>query len=374
MVANETASPKRELSPEERFPVIVRGWYPVCFSQELRVQVHKQVNVYGREFVVFRTAEDQIAALIDRCPHRNVPLSAGRVCDDGTIECAYHGWRFAGDGACRSIPGLQVVPERIVATSTRAAEAGGIVWIWADPESEPDGLPALPEAWNDPRYTTIFRQVSAPASLFRTVENALDVPHTSVLHRGLFRSGTRQKVQVTVRRWHDRAEAEYQGERPPRGALAWVLALGLPKDQKELTVEHWDRFILPGTAQVEYKLGAAAHFVITAFARPVSVDMTELFVVASFRTSLPGRLVAALLEPLARLVFRQDQRILGVQSESFHRQGAPTYYSTVLDALGQEIWRLLKARSTEAGSLRADQGSSGQLAEPLAEREFELLA
>ena len=24
--------------------------------------------------------------------------------DDGTLSCAYHGWRFAGDGACTAIP------------------------------------------------------------------------------------------------------------------------------------------------------------------------------------------------------------------------------------------------------------------------------
>ena len=32
-------------------------------------------------------------------------LSLGRVCD-GQLECAYHGWRFAGDGRCVSIPAL----------------------------------------------------------------------------------------------------------------------------------------------------------------------------------------------------------------------------------------------------------------------------
>ena len=37
---------------------------------------------------------DQVYALVDRCSHENVPLSAGEV-EDGTIECYLHGSRFA---------------------------------------------------------------------------------------------------------------------------------------------------------------------------------------------------------------------------------------------------------------------------------------
>jgi phenylpropionate dioxygenase-like ring-hydroxylating dioxygenase large terminal subunit len=379
MVANETATPKHELGSNERFPVLFRGWYPACLSSELRVGSLLPVVVYDRQFVVFRTLKGEVAALLDRCPHRNVPLSAGRVCADGTVECAYHGWRFDKTGSCRLVPGLATLPDRSGAKATSAVESGGLVWIWADPESRVESVPALPDVLNTPGYTTVRRHVSAPASLYRTVENALDVPHTSVLHRGLFRSGERQRISVTVRRFHDRAEAEYVGERPPSGALSWVLTLGLPRDQKKLTVQHWDRFILPSTLQVEYRLGSAAHFLITAYCRPVSVRQTDLFVVASFRTSFPGALVQLGLEPLGRIVFRQDRRILGLQTEAFVRQGPPAYYSTALDTLGQEIWRLLKSQSSVDESADEADGGGGtddkdSTTEPQFQRTFELLA
>ena len=32
-------------------------------------------------------------ALLDRCPHRSVPLSFGKVAD-GRLQCGYHGWAF----------------------------------------------------------------------------------------------------------------------------------------------------------------------------------------------------------------------------------------------------------------------------------------
>jgi phenylpropionate dioxygenase-like ring-hydroxylating dioxygenase large terminal subunit len=55
--------------------------------------------------VLFRS-QGRAAALLDRCPHRNVPLSLGRVLADGRLECAYHGWQFDYEGVCRKIPGL----------------------------------------------------------------------------------------------------------------------------------------------------------------------------------------------------------------------------------------------------------------------------
>ena len=35
-----------------------------------------------------------VSALQDECTHQGMPLSAGEVLPDGTIECAWHGARF----------------------------------------------------------------------------------------------------------------------------------------------------------------------------------------------------------------------------------------------------------------------------------------
>ncbi|HEY5547630.1 MAG TPA: Rieske 2Fe-2S domain-containing protein [Gemmatimonadaceae bacterium] len=37
---------------------------------------------------------DRVSALRDECTHQGMPLSAGEVLPDGTIECAWHGARF----------------------------------------------------------------------------------------------------------------------------------------------------------------------------------------------------------------------------------------------------------------------------------------
>lgn len=40
---------------------------------------------------IFRTAEDKVFALEDKCPHRNGPLSQGIV-HDGCVTCPLHNW------------------------------------------------------------------------------------------------------------------------------------------------------------------------------------------------------------------------------------------------------------------------------------------
>ena len=35
-----------------------------------------------------------VSAFVDSCPHQGMPLSAGDVLPDGTLQCAWHGARF----------------------------------------------------------------------------------------------------------------------------------------------------------------------------------------------------------------------------------------------------------------------------------------
>lgn len=46
------------------------------------------------DIAVFRTADDQVFALADRCPHRGGPLSQGIV-HGHTVTCPLHDWKIA---------------------------------------------------------------------------------------------------------------------------------------------------------------------------------------------------------------------------------------------------------------------------------------
>src|SRR5918997_3897383 len=81
------------------------SWYVACLVRELRADRPLARTVDDTPLVLFRDTAHHAVALLDRCPHRNVPLSCGRV-NDGLLQCCYHGWTFDGTGACRAVPGL----------------------------------------------------------------------------------------------------------------------------------------------------------------------------------------------------------------------------------------------------------------------------
>lgn len=48
----------------------------------------------GDEIAIFRTANGSVYALINKCPHKQGPLSQGIV-HDTTVTCPLHNWRIS---------------------------------------------------------------------------------------------------------------------------------------------------------------------------------------------------------------------------------------------------------------------------------------
>ncbi|HEY5959605.1 MAG TPA: aromatic ring-hydroxylating dioxygenase subunit alpha, partial [Polyangiaceae bacterium] len=335
----------RALEPSERHSVVrlANYWYPVALSKALRNEPIAS-QLLEIPLVVYRTRDGQAAALLDRCPHRNVPLSIGKRTDEGTLRCAYHGWEFRHDGRCTSIPGRLVeVPEKLGHVPAFAThEANGMVWVYATPDVEPARL--VPESATHrltEGYTHVMREVVVEATLHAAIENALDVPHTAFLHGGLFRGETKHRIVAKTTVSPDRVVTEYVGEPRPTGLAARLLS---PSGG---VVQHWDRFILPSIAEVEYRIGEETHFLVTAACSPVTDFKTKLFAQVSFRTRLPGWLLRPLLERVAMRIFGQDARIVSQQTRNVERFGGEQYTHTELDLMGPAVWRLLK---------RAEQG------------------
>jgi nitrite reductase/ring-hydroxylating ferredoxin subunit len=68
-------------------------WTMVALGRELSPNKPLPLVVAGERVLLFRDIAGAPAALIDRCPHRGVPLSLGRV-ERSEIQCPFHGWRF----------------------------------------------------------------------------------------------------------------------------------------------------------------------------------------------------------------------------------------------------------------------------------------
>jgi phenylpropionate dioxygenase-like ring-hydroxylating dioxygenase large terminal subunit len=215
---------------------VPNAWYVVCRARDLRDRPLAR-TVLGIPMVLFRDGGGEAAALLDRCPHRGVPLSLGRV-EDGQLECSYHGWRFDTEGVVRRVPALCAAHEAKgrCTPAYPVRELDGFVWVWPDTDAVPDVEPFRFPHLDDPRYSSVYDVVEAEGSLHAVAENALDVPHTAFLHRGLFRGdGKRNRIEVVVRRWHDRVEAEYIGEPRPPGLAGRLLAPGGGR----LPIPHW---------------------------------------------------------------------------------------------------------------------------------------
>lgn len=327
-----------------------RHWYVACESRELGRRPLAR-TVLGVPLVLFRGPGGKPAALLDRCPHRNAALSLGRM--NGTrLECAYHGWQFGADGRCAHVPGLleeEGYRERRVESFT-VLERQGFVWVFAEPDVEPRGEPFALDL-GGPGYATVVRKVEARATLHAALENALDVPHTAFLHRGLFRGVEKHTIEAVVRRTDNSVEVEYRGEPRPEGVVGRILS---PSGG---VVEHFDRFFLPSIAQVEYRLGSENHFVVTALCTPVADFHTVLYAVARFKTRFPSRIVRRVLEPFALRIFGQDARMLARQADNIRRFGGEQFMSTELDLIGPHIWRLLR-RAARAGGAETELADS----------------
>ncbi|MEM6947433.1 MAG: Rieske (2Fe-2S) protein [Pseudomonadota bacterium] len=122
------------------------GWQIALPSGAVRPGGQARCILGGQPVLVGRTLERGLFAFRDVCPHRLVPLSAGRQVDthgEATVECPYHGWRFGTDGVCRLIPSLTERDSYRLsafrAQSFPVFETAGAIFLW--PSQAPAAAP-----------------------------------------------------------------------------------------------------------------------------------------------------------------------------------------------------------------------------------------
>ncbi|BAY42778.1 Rieske [2Fe-2S] domain-containing protein [Scytonema sp. HK-05] len=344
----EVQKPHLTLPPTKTHISVARltnYWYIACQSKELRDKPVAR-TVLGIPLVLFRGADGKASAFLDRCPHRNMPLSQGRIVD-GYLECSYHGWQFDGSGACQAVPGLCSIPEnnRIKASSYSVVEQDGFVWIFGNPDAEPTTLPYQFPNVNENGYTTWREEFCYESTLLAALENVTDIPHTAFVHRGLFRSEPKKKqITAVIRRQPNGVETEYVDEPRPTGLAARIIAPGAAE------VSHFDRFILPSIGQVEYRFGKNYSLLVTQAMTPVSDFHIRNFVVVTYRLGLPGWLMRPIVKLLLSSIIRQDAAVLKAQSDNIRRFGGEQFMTTEIDLLGSQIWLMLQ--QAERGELR----------------------
>ena len=120
------------------------GWQVLALSSEV-VNSHPVARRrLNDEYVLFRDNNKNLCVLENRCAHRRAPLSLGRITEQGTIQCPYHGWTYdGGNGQCTGIPNLsesENIPHYQV-PSFIAKEQQGLVYLWQGGSSKVNNEP-----------------------------------------------------------------------------------------------------------------------------------------------------------------------------------------------------------------------------------------
>ena len=78
-------------------------WKTICRVEDIPVLGSRRVaRAQGMDVAVFRNDQDQVFALLDRCPHKGGPLSQGIVFGT-SVACPLHNWTIGlADGCARA--------------------------------------------------------------------------------------------------------------------------------------------------------------------------------------------------------------------------------------------------------------------------------
>ena len=67
-------------------------WTLICHIDDIPVLGSRRVErAHGLDVAVFRNTQDEVFALLDRCPHKGGPLSQGIVFGT-SVACPLHNW------------------------------------------------------------------------------------------------------------------------------------------------------------------------------------------------------------------------------------------------------------------------------------------
>ncbi len=164
-------------------PFLRNAWYAAGFSDEFGR--HLLARTYLDEAVViYRTADGKPVAFEDRCAHRRLPLSMGRLVED-QIECGYHGLVYDCTGSCVKIPGQsrESIPPGARVRTYPVVDRHNYLWIWMGDARRADaGLIPNFGALDAPGVGLHRIKLHLLCNYQLTVDNLLDLSHLAYVH------------------------------------------------------------------------------------------------------------------------------------------------------------------------------------------------
>jgi vanillate O-demethylase monooxygenase subunit len=240
------------------------AWYVAAWGDEIGRKPMGR-TLLQKPIVFYRKADGEPVALDDRCPHRFVPLSGGKLAGDD-IQCPYHGLTFSAAGMCTDARTTDLQRERPVLRPYPLVERYGAVWIWM---GEADRA--------DPALIPVFRFFDSPthilagvgythinASYTLEIDNLLDLSHLDYVHPTTLSNGEIVGGEFKVYQRNDTVHSDWWVPNSPAPGQFRPL-IALHKDpvwdqaKKDLVVDFWldMRWDAPGTLFLDVGVGPA---------------------------------------------------------------------------------------------------------------------
>ena len=292
--------------------MIPNQWYAILESKEIRKGKAIGVTRMGEKMVAWRNGRGDLSVMIDRCPHRGVAFSVGKVIGD-CIQCPFHGFEYDTSGACTLVPanGSNAEPPKALhAKAYPVREAHGLVYIWwGEPHNNLPPVPWFESISDDMVYTTLRDHWANHYA--RAIENQLDAVHLPFIHRTTIGRGNRTLINGPIAREENRWPGDHlinlwvyneldHGQKPRK-------ASELPEPDRRPFLQFrfgnlWQNWIADGLR------------ILIAFA-PVDDQNTLMYIRYYHTVHFPVlRQVNGWLGSLANLVVeRQDRRVVVTQ-------------------------------------------------------------
>jgi phenylpropionate dioxygenase-like ring-hydroxylating dioxygenase large terminal subunit len=293
------------------------SWYFAATSRELKRGQMFRREILGEPVVLGRDEEGRVFALRDICPHRAVPLSAGRITDTNgvqTVECPYHGWRFStGDGVCKQIPSLvegqPYEASRIRVRHFPTHEANGIVFVFVAADARVDGEVPSPPVFDlgdfrEPKF--VIHRIFA-ASMDNAVVGLMDPAHVPYVHNQWWWRPPSTGKKLKQKRFVPRERGWAIERHAPSGnSLPYRILFG-----GDVTTEIC--FMLPGYRWEVVENASARLFTLTCLT-PENETSTRITQLTYWRNAPLLDVMKPILIPAGREFLDQDGRMVDLQN------------------------------------------------------------
>ena len=329
---------------------VTNEWYVAGFAWELG-DAPLARTLLNRHVVLFKTSQGKVAALEDRCCHRSLPLSCGKIEGQG-LRCGYHGLLFDAQGICIDIPGQDRIPSKCRVQSFPLVERDQILWIWigADADAQPDHEPPAYPWHADARYE--FRGGSyhydAPYQLIH--DNLLDLSHLGYVHLRTIggNPSTHMEAQMKVEGTDRtvRVVRHMRNSIPPRTyAEAWPFAGTIDRWQEiEFDINHlriWTGAVDANTESLDNPNRDGFHMRGFHGVTPETNTTTHYF--WTMATNLPPSGISnmELVYDQTALTFDEDKVVIEAQYNNLKRFGPSPQIDIHVDVGANRARRIL---------------------------------